>query len=166
MRTLIIGLDSGTQSTKALVMDAQTGKVLASGAQAYELIPDLPPGAKEQHPQTWRDAAGSAMRQALRAARASAAEVKAIGGERPAAWFCAIGQCGRGYPPGEIVVRYFNHCRVRRNHRSTGRGEENDSRAGKRGIAGLHRAENFVAQETMSRRIMRGWRRSCCRTII
>src|SRR6266478_7302485 len=79
MRTLIIGIDSGTQSTKALVVDAQTGKVLASGAQAYELIPDLPPGAKEQHPQTWRDAAGSAMRQALRAARASASEVVAIG---------------------------------------------------------------------------------------
>jgi xylulokinase len=79
MRTLIVGIDSGTQSTKALVMDANTGKVLASGAQAYGLIPDLPPGAKEQHPHTWRDAAASAMRQALRQARASAAEVKAIG---------------------------------------------------------------------------------------
>src|SRR6202030_4019815 len=59
--------------------DALTGKVLASGAQAYELIPGLPPGAKEQHPETWRDAAASAMRQALRAARASGSEVKAIG---------------------------------------------------------------------------------------
>src|SRR5580698_10252445 len=79
MRTLLIGIDSGTQSTKALVVDANTGKVLASAAQAYDLIPNLPPGAKEQHPHTWRDAAASTMRQALRAARASAAEVKAIG---------------------------------------------------------------------------------------
>ena len=79
MRTLIIGIDSGTQSTKALVVDANNGKVLASGSQAYGLIPNLPPGAKEQHPHSWRDAAASAMRQALRAARASAAEVKAIG---------------------------------------------------------------------------------------
>jgi len=79
MRTLIIGIDSGTQSTKALVVDAKNGKVLASGSQAYGLIPDLPPGAKEQHPHTWRDAAAGAMRQALRAARATAAEVKAIG---------------------------------------------------------------------------------------
>src|SRR5579863_4927981 len=79
MRTLIVGIDSGTQSTKALVMDANTGKVLASGQQAYGLIPDLPPGAKEQHPHTWRDATASAMRQALRAARASGTEVKAIG---------------------------------------------------------------------------------------
>ncbi|MDB6108286.1 MAG: xylulokinase [Pedosphaera sp.] len=79
MRTLLIGVDSGTQSTKALVVDAQTGKVLASAAQTYELIPHLPPGAKEQHPQTWRDATASAIRQALRQARAVASEVKAIG---------------------------------------------------------------------------------------
>src|SRR6185437_11729031 len=79
MRTLLIGIDSGTQSTKVLVVDAQTGKVLASAAQAYGLIPDLPPGAKEQAPETWRAATASAMRQALRAAKASAAEVVAIG---------------------------------------------------------------------------------------
>ena len=79
MRTLVIGIDSGTQSTKALVVDANTGKVLASAAEAYDLIPDLPPGAKEQHPHTWRDATGSAIRRALRQAKAVAAEVKAIG---------------------------------------------------------------------------------------
>jgi xylulokinase len=79
MRTLLIGIDSGTQSTKALVVDAKTGKVLGSGAQAYDLIPNLPPGAKEQHPHTWRDATAGAIRQALRGAKANAAEVKAIG---------------------------------------------------------------------------------------
>src|SRR6266567_1752505 len=79
MRTLLLGIDSGTQSTKVLVMDARDGKVLASAAQSYELIPNLPPGAKEQRPHTWREATASAMRQALRAAKASAAEVKAIG---------------------------------------------------------------------------------------
>src|SRR5882762_6694963 len=79
MRNLLIGIDSGTQSTKALVVDSRDGKVLASANQAYDLIPDLPPGAKEQHPHTWREATASAMRQALRAAKASAAEVKAIG---------------------------------------------------------------------------------------
>jgi xylulokinase len=79
MRTLLIGIDSGTQSTKALVVDAKDGKVLGSGSQAYELIPDLGPGAKEQHPHTWRDATASAIRQALRQAKAVAAEVVAIG---------------------------------------------------------------------------------------
>src|SRR3954464_2013257 len=79
MRELLLGIDSGTQSTKVVVMDARDGKVLASGAQAYDLIPNLPPGAKEQNPHTWRDATAAAMRQALRAAKASGSEVKAIG---------------------------------------------------------------------------------------
>src|SRR5690349_17941618 len=79
MRTLLLGIDSGTQSTKVLVVDARDGKVLASAAQEYDLLSNLPPGAKEQHPHTWRDATASAMRRALRQAKASGAEVKAIG---------------------------------------------------------------------------------------
>ena len=79
MRTLLVGVDSGTQSTKAVAVDANTGNVLGTGVQTYDLIPNLPPGAKEQHPHTWRDAAGKAIRQALRGAKAVAADVKAIG---------------------------------------------------------------------------------------
>jgi len=79
MRTLVIGIDSGTQSTKVLVVDSRNGAVLGTGSQAYDLIPGLPPGAKEQHPHTWRDATAAALRQALRGAKASPAEVKAIG---------------------------------------------------------------------------------------
>jgi xylulokinase len=79
MRSLLLGIDSGTQSTKVLVVDARDGKVLAAAAQEYDLIPNLPPGAKEQHPHTWRDATASAIRRALRQAKAVAAEVKAIG---------------------------------------------------------------------------------------
>src|SRR5215831_4911940 len=79
MRSLILGIDSGTQSTKVLVVDARDGKVLASASQEYDLIPGLAPGAKEQHPHTWRDAAAAGIRRALRQAKAVAAEVKAIG---------------------------------------------------------------------------------------
>src|SRR5438045_3402941 len=79
MRTLVLGIDSGTQSTQVLVVDARDGKVLASATQEYDLLPNLPPGAKEQHPHTWRDAVASAIRIALRQAKAVAAEVKAIG---------------------------------------------------------------------------------------
>lgn len=79
MRTLLIGVDSGTQSTKALVVDAKNGKVLGSASEAYELIPKLPPGAKEQHPHTWRAATSKAIRRALKQAGAKAAEVRAIG---------------------------------------------------------------------------------------
>src|SRR5256712_7165299 len=79
MRTLLIGIDSGTQSTKVLVVDARDGKVLSSAAQEYDLIPNLPPGAKEQDPHVWRDATASGIRRALRQAKAVAVEVKAIG---------------------------------------------------------------------------------------
>src|SRR3989475_7689641 len=79
MRTLLVGIDSGTQSTKVVVVDARDGKVVASAAQEYDLIPNLPPGAKEQHPHTWRDAVASGIRRSLRQAKAVAAEVKAIG---------------------------------------------------------------------------------------
>jgi len=79
MRELLIGIDSGTQSTKALVVDANRGRVLGFGLVKYGLIPNLPPGAKEQHPETWRKAALGAMIAALKMAHASAREVKAIG---------------------------------------------------------------------------------------
>ena len=79
MRTLLIGIDSGTQSTKVLLVDARNGRVLSSAAEAYDLIPNLPPGAKEQHPHAWREATAKAMQQALKQAKAKPGEVKAIG---------------------------------------------------------------------------------------
>ncbi len=48
-----LGLDVGTQGTKGLVLDSDSGRVLARGAAAYGLIEGLPPGAAEQHPETW-----------------------------------------------------------------------------------------------------------------
>ena len=79
MRTLLIGIDSGTQSTKALVVDAASGKVLGSASVAHGLLPGLPPGAKEQHPHSWRDATAKSIQAALKQAKARAGEVKAIG---------------------------------------------------------------------------------------
>jgi xylulokinase len=78
-RTLLIGIDSGTQSTKALVVDAASGKVLGQGSGAHDLIAGLPAGAKEQHPAQWITATTRAIRAALKEAKATAAEVVAIG---------------------------------------------------------------------------------------
>ncbi len=79
MRELYIGIDSGTQSTKALVVDAKNGKVLGSAQRAYGLISGLPAGAKEQHPETWKRATTATIKAALKKAKASAGEVKGIG---------------------------------------------------------------------------------------
>jgi xylulokinase len=79
MRTLILGVDSGTQSTKVLAVNARDGGVIAEASRSYGLIEGLPAGAKEQHPHTWRDAAAAAIKEALKKAHASAPEVAAIG---------------------------------------------------------------------------------------
>ncbi|MBI1176953.1 xylulokinase [bacterium] len=102
MRTLLIGIDSGTQSTKALVVDANTGKVAGGGSQAYDLIPDLPPGAKEQHPQTWIDAAAAAIRQALRQAKAKSTEVVAIGVSGQQHGFVPLDRDGQVIRPAKL----------------------------------------------------------------
>jgi xylulokinase len=102
MRTLILGIDSGTQSTKVLVINAPNGKVLASASQAYDLIPDLPAGAKEQHPHTWRDAAAQAIRKALRQAKALTSEVKAIGVSGQQHGFVPLDKAGEVIRPAKL----------------------------------------------------------------
>ena len=95
MRTLVIGIDSGTQSTKALVVNAATGKVEGSGYKAYGMISGLPPGAKEQDPAIWMDAATDAVRQALRQAEAKPAEVRALGVSGQQHGFVPLDENGR-----------------------------------------------------------------------
>lgn len=77
-RSLLVGIDSGTQSTKALVVDARSGKVCGAGGAAYGLIPNLPAGAKEQDPDTWRAALVKAVKAAMKEAHATAGEVVAL----------------------------------------------------------------------------------------
>lgn len=50
---LFLGLDSGTQSTKCVVVDSDTGEILAHASAKYDLIDGLPPGHLEQHPAEW-----------------------------------------------------------------------------------------------------------------
>ncbi len=102
MRTLLLGIDSGTQSTKVLVVDARNGKAVAQASVSYDLIPDLPPGAKEQHPHTWRDATSKAIKQALKAAQASAAEVKAIGVSGQQHGFVPLDKAGEVIRPAKL----------------------------------------------------------------
>ncbi len=102
MRTLLIGVDSGTQSTKALVVDARDGKVLGAASQAYDLISNLPPGAKEQHPHIWRDATAAAIRSALRQAKAVAADVAAIGVSGQQHGFVPLDQAGEVIRPAKL----------------------------------------------------------------
>ncbi len=64
-----VGVDCGSQGTKAVVVDGEDGKVLGSGYVGYGLIEGLPPGHREQHPSTWVEAMTMSIKDALREAK-------------------------------------------------------------------------------------------------
>ena len=76
---LAIGIDSGTQSTKSVVLDTGTGGILATAQRAYGLIPDLPPGHMEQEPELWAAAAEETVSECLARIGDRRHEVEAIG---------------------------------------------------------------------------------------
>jgi L-ribulokinase len=85
---LALGLDFGTESVRALLVDLR-GREHASAVAHYRhgQILDFLPGSREklpphyalQHPQDWIDSAAKAIRSALRSAGAEAADVLGIG---------------------------------------------------------------------------------------
>lgn len=60
---LYLGFDVGTQGLKALCIDASSQTVVARAGSAYGLLPGLPVGAAEQHPDTWMEALGGVARE-------------------------------------------------------------------------------------------------------
>ena len=64
-RRAFLGIDCGTQSTKALLLDAAAGEVLAVGRADHQLI-QAPDGTSEQQPGWWTDAAAAAIHAAIR----------------------------------------------------------------------------------------------------
>lgn len=74
-----IGVDSGTQSTKAVVVDGETGVVLGKASRSYGLIEGLPPGHMEQEPEIWAREMLAAIREALEQSGVDKSQVKAIG---------------------------------------------------------------------------------------
>lgn len=63
-RRAFLGIDCGTQSTKALLFDPSTGEELAVGRGDHDLVA-RPDGTREQDPAWWVAAAGMAVRAAL-----------------------------------------------------------------------------------------------------
>ena len=74
-----LGIDSGTQSTKAIVLDLESGNIVATGHSTYELIDGLPPGHLEQDPQSWLDAVDSSVQQCLEQIGKDKAKIAGIG---------------------------------------------------------------------------------------
>jgi xylulokinase len=76
---LYIGIDSGTQSTKSIVVDLETGGILATSQQNYELIPGLPDGHMEQDPRVWIDAVDKTIQACLAQIGDRKDQIRAIG---------------------------------------------------------------------------------------
>jgi xylulokinase len=74
-----IGVDSGTQGTRAVVVDGDSGEVVGSASVGYGLIEGLPEGHMEQHPSTWAEAMMEAIEGALEAAKVDRGGVRSIG---------------------------------------------------------------------------------------
>jgi len=60
-----LGLDCGTQSTKCLALDIESGAVLATAQEPHGFVGGLPPGAMEQNPAEWTAAAESTIARVL-----------------------------------------------------------------------------------------------------
>ncbi len=79
--TYLLGIDVGSSSVKASLLDAASGRCAGSAfyPKTEQRIDSPQPGFAEQDPQCWYDCAKDAVRDALREAQAKPEEVKAIG---------------------------------------------------------------------------------------
>lgn len=75
---MFLGIDCGTQGTKALVLDAATGRVLGRGAAEHTLV-NAPNGRREQDPSEWVQALIIACRQALAASGVAGSAIAGVG---------------------------------------------------------------------------------------
>lgn len=75
---LYIGIDSGTQGTKAVVLSEQKRGVIAESYSGYELIENAR-GGREQHPETWIKGCRHVLGEVLANAAVNPSLIKAIG---------------------------------------------------------------------------------------
>ncbi|HBO9412913.1 TPA: xylulokinase, partial [Pseudomonas aeruginosa] len=77
MHGLFLGIDCGTQGSKALLLDAGSGRTLGLGSAAQR-PPEGRDGRREQDPADWLEAMASAVRMALEEAAVDGREVRAL----------------------------------------------------------------------------------------
>lgn len=163
MRTLIIGIDSGTQSTKALVVNARTGQVHGKGSAAYDLIPNLPTGAKEQHPRDWSRATAKAIKAALKEADVKSGEVVAIGVSGQQHGFVPLDKSGEVIRPAKLWCDTATAAECDEITAKLG-GQKKLSPRSATPFCPASRRQKFSGSKSTSRRILPGSRPFCCRT--
>lgn len=98
----VIGLDSGTQGVKALLIDFDQGRVLGRGSASHAMRAGLGPGASEQDPNTWIAAMETAVGEALKQARIRPADVVAMGVSGQQHGFVPLDAAGHPIRPAKL----------------------------------------------------------------
>jgi len=98
--SLYVGVDSGTQSVKAIALDAETGRVVAEARAPHHLIPGLPAGHMEAHPQEWVSAMDTAI--SAVAAQIDRSRVRGIGVSGQQHGFVALDANGDVIRPAKL----------------------------------------------------------------
>jgi xylulokinase len=96
-----VGIDSGTQGTKALLIDNR-GRVLGRGYGAHRFVPDLRPGESEQDPGVWIEAMESALAAAMNEAKVRSEEVVSLGVSGQQHGFVPLDKGGRPVRPAKL----------------------------------------------------------------
>ena len=98
--SLFIGIDSGTQSVKAVVLDLDTRKVIAEARAPHKLIDGLPVGHMEQHPQEWAAAMDAVIMEV--AGKIDRARVRGIGVSGQQHGFVPLDAAGNVIRPAKL----------------------------------------------------------------
>src|SRR5581483_9448328 len=79
MDDYFIGIDVGTQSTKGILLSTKLHKPIATATFAHEMVPNLPPSHKEQHPQDWIAATDHVIQNILNSVEIDRSQIRGIG---------------------------------------------------------------------------------------
>ena len=99
---LFLGLDVGTQSTKALLFDPETGSVVARARATYGCIEDPNTGSIEQHPETWIEAVRAACAQLFEGRAKERERVEGIGVSGQQHGLVVLGEDDRVLRPAKL----------------------------------------------------------------
>lgn len=97
-----VGIDSGTQGTKAVIVDIGTGRVLGIGYSPHVMVPGLPPGSSEQEPDSWLAAVRTSLLAALKASGIDPSAVVSIGVSGQQHGFVALDDRGLSIRPAKL----------------------------------------------------------------
>jgi xylulokinase len=115
---IYLGIDCGTQSTKTIAFDGDSGVILAAAAQNYDVISGLPPGHLEQHPYVWTEAVDATVFQVLDILGGRRGEVHGIGVSGQQHGFVALDHAGHVIRPAKLWCDTSTaaECDLLRNH--------------------------------------------------